>query len=173
MTTFTITELANDRVLISGEDRRGVYGEQVLDAGAHFERKRHEATKSAHADFDAALEEFYAPLTAAAQALKSTVEFDIDPLLYVVEQEASEGRAAQDKVVVRLDNASVLIRAIETGQSDRLIWIKDELIVTARDTSVPAVPVEDNYPGVDAPPADEVVIDDVVTGDDQGTTPTF
>jgi len=154
--TFTITELANDSVLVEGTDRRGVHGEQVLVAAEWFAHKRNVQIQDAKASLDQAFEAFYAPLTAAAEQLADKLsEIDVDPLLYVVEQEGSAGAAPTERIVRRLDNASVILRAIEEGHEDRLIWVNKELVLTKPQVSVPAVP-EPAYLEVPEPPATPV-----------------
>lgn len=159
---FNITELANDNVLVEGTDVRGNDGQQVLQASQWFERKRRQEVAQAHDEFDASVEAFFAPIAEAAAALEEAHKLQIDPLLYVVEQEAVEGRAPQAERLVQLDTASVILRAIEGGHTDRLIWVNGELTVTAKPVSAPAAPVvpappaEDTDPGVgtvDNPPS--------------------
>jgi hypothetical protein len=152
--SFQTIELANNNVLVKGTDALGVSGQTVIDGTYWAERKRRAQIEDAHEKFDAAVEEFYAPIVAAMEATNKAVQIDRDPLLYVVEQEASEGAHAREEVVVRLDDASVILRAIEQGRTDRLIWVGDKLVVTA-------APVPTSTP---APT--EVVDLDQVTGED-------
>lgn len=154
---FTTTELANDRVLVEGTDVRGREGQQVLDASTWFERKRRTEVSAAHDAFDAKVAEFFAPIEEAAAQLEAAHRIEIDPLLYVVEQEEVEGRAPQAERLVQLDNASAILRAIETGNTDRLIWVNGELTITAKPVSQPAAPV----------------VEDEGTSENPATTPSF
>ena len=163
MHTLTITELAGDQVLVSGRDVRGTAGEEILDGSEYFARQRAAATQVAADEMDAEIQAFYAPLAEAADRLKAKLEVVTDPLLYVVEQEEQVGTPAAAKVVRKLGRDEAILRALETGHGDRLIWVKEQLVITAAPTSVPATPVEDA----------EVVTADAPqdNGDDQGTVP--
>lgn len=163
MNTLTITELAGDQVLVSGRDVRGTAGEEILDGSAYFAHKRNAATQLAAEEMDAEIQAFYAPLAEAADRLKAKLEVVTDPLLYVVEQEESAGAPATAKVVRKLGRDEAILRALETGHGDRLIWVKEQLVITSSPTaSVPATPEPEitTVPGVS---------DD---SDTAGTTPT-
>lgn len=159
--SFKTIELANNQFLVTGEDALGVSGKTVIDGSAWVERKRANQHELAAAEFDAAIEQFYAPLIEAQDRINASLKVDTDPLLYIVEQEESEGAPRRERVVTRLDNASVILRAIEQGRTDRLLWVGDELVVTA-------APVPTAAPAP-AAPAEPVVADEA---GDQGTQPT-
>lgn len=152
--TFTLTDLAGDRILVSGADVRGVTGEQILDAGEWNFLKRQDELAKAHDRFDAKVEDFFAELNEAIEEVENAHRVELDPLLFVVEQEGEEASAGKAERVRQLQPSTVILRAISTGHSNRLIWVKDELVVTAGPVSVPAAPV------VDAPVEDEVVTSD-------------
>lgn len=128
---FTITRLAGVSALVEGTDVRGNDGQMIVSTAEWDEITRRDAHSKAHQDFDAKVEKFFAPLLEAADKLRDTHKISTDPLLYIVEQEASEGRAPQQEVLRNLSRDSVILRAIETGHSDRLIWVGDELVLTA------------------------------------------
>jgi len=148
--TFTTTKLAGDRTLIEGTDRRGTSGSQVVWSHEWDMLLREQEISKAHDVFDAKVEEFFAELTEAADMLHQAHQVQLDPLLYIVESEAVEGQPARAESVRQLDPATVLLRAIATGNDDRLIWVNGQLEVTA----APVAPVTD----------DEVVSDDVAQG---------
>lgn len=163
--SFKTIELANNQFLVTGTDALGVQGKTVIDGTAWVERNKAHKIEAAAAEMDAAIEAFYAPLIEAQDRIADSLRVDTDPLLYVVEQEASEGSPARERVVVRLDDASVILRAIEQGRTDRLLWVGDQLVVTAAPvpTATPA-PAPEESPAVD--------LDQVVSGDDgAGTEP--
>jgi hypothetical protein len=83
--------------------------------------------KTAGAEFDAAVEAFYAPLLQAAEAHNKVLERPEDSLSFVVLDEGSEGEARRPQHVVRLSKDSMVLRLIEDGSTDRLVWVGDEL----------------------------------------------
>jgi len=135
--SFQTIELANDQVLVKGTDVLGVTGQTVLDGSFWAAHKRESARESAKAEYDKAIEQFYAPLVAAAEAAKRAVEVDVDPLLHLVVDEGSEGSPARARRVIVLDDDSVILRALEQGATDRLVWVNDRLVLTKS----PAQPV--------------------------------
>ena len=130
-TQLTTTELSGDRVLVEGVDHRGNEGQQVLDATQWNSIKTHDEVHEAQEAFDAAVEEFFAPLTEAADAFEAAREERNapDPASYVVIHEAVEGVEARPEFVVPLTQDSIILRLIEEGQADRLIWVNDVLEV--------------------------------------------
>lgn len=129
---FDLIALTNDRYLVKGTDQFGTTNQAVLDgseANALDAKAQH---KDAHAEFDAALENFYAPLNKALDKLSDSHEDDLDPLTYVVEQEGSPAVAAMEEVITILDADTVVIRAIRLGLTDRLVWVGDKLEVLQR-----------------------------------------
>jgi len=141
--TFTTINLTGNRVLVRGTDITGATGECTLDGNQWVELNGRSDLDKAQAAFDAAVEEFFAPLTKAAEAAKRSIEVPEDSNAYVVLDEGSEGEARRPKQVVKLTRDSQVLRLIESGNTDRLIWVNDQLEVTessvAPTPSAPAV----------------------------------
>ena len=111
--TFTIINLAGDRALVKGRDAQNNHGQQILDAAEWNEFKARNAHHEAHDAFDAAVEEFFAPLNQAVDALKETAKPQLDPLFFVTVQEGSAAVEAQHEVLVHLGHDSAVLRLIE------------------------------------------------------------
>lgn len=125
--SFTVQRLAGDRALISGNDINGYEGRTVISTYEYDRITEDTAHDQAHAEFDAAIEAFYAPLTEAAGRLEATHHADSDPLFTHVVQEAVEAVAGRDEIRVHLNKDTVILRLIDAGETDRLIWVRDEL----------------------------------------------
>jgi hypothetical protein len=126
--SFTIINLAGDRALVKGRDAQGNHGQQIIDAAEWNEFNAHKKHEEAHADFDAAVEEFFAPLNEAVDALKETAKPKQDPLFYVTVQEATASVEGAHEVLVRLSHDSAILRLIEQDpDTERLIWVNDSL----------------------------------------------
>lgn len=149
MTHFTTTRLSGNRVLVRGTDVTGATGEQVLASsqwdGVHVSTELSEA----HAAFDETVREFFAPLTEAADALNEAHSVDVDPNTYIVLEEPEEGTAASAGKVVELSYDSQILRILESGDHDRLIWVQQKLEILAPDTEVDATPApaDEHVPG--------------------------
>ena len=126
--SFTITNLAGNRALVKGQDALGNSGQQILDAEEWNEFSARNKHEEAHEAFDAAVEEFFAPLQDAVEALKETGKPKLDPLFFVTVQEGSAAVEATAEVIVHLHQHSAILRLIEQdSNTDRLIWVNDEL----------------------------------------------
>lgn len=124
--------LAGNKVLVRGTDRFGVQGEQIVDATEWLELNGNDAHSAAHDAFEKAVEDFFAPLTAAVDELNAAHAPEaLDPLLFFVTGNKVDAVDAEEQVITELSIDSVILRAIESGNSDRLIWINNELVVTA------------------------------------------
>lgn len=142
--TFTIVKLAGDRALVKGRDAANTYGQQILDAAEWNEFTARNNHAQAHDAFDAAVEEFFAPLNAAVDALKDTAKPKLDPLFFVTVQEGSAPVEGVGEVLVHLNHDSAVLRLIEQDpDTDRLIWINDILeILEAPAPAVKAVAID-------------------------------
>ena len=139
--TFSTTNLTGERVLVRGNDVHGNTGEAILDAAQWNELKVREDVKQAQADFDAAVEEMFKPILEAADKATKAMERPTDAVSYVVLEEAEEGRPGKRGHVVHLSRDSIVLRLIEQGNTDRLIWVNGELEVTeASVQSTPSAP---------------------------------
>jgi hypothetical protein len=126
---FTTRQLTGDRVLVQGTDVDGTNGKTILDSTQWTELAARTDVKRAQEDFDAAVEEFFAPLMEAAEAANKSMEKPTDSAAFVVLDEGQVGQASRPAQVVSLTRDSIILRLIEEGNTDRLIWVGDELEV--------------------------------------------
>jgi len=137
--TFTTTTLVDNRVLVRGTDVLGTEGSVVLDSTQWNEINERTEIKQAQAEFDATVEAFFAPIEKAAAKLQQTFERPADSLSFIViseEEKATPGKAAH---VVRLSHDSMVLRLLEQGAGDRLVWVNDGLEILEADAQAPAV----------------------------------
>jgi len=157
--TFTVTRLIGNRALVRGDDVTGNTGETVLDTTQWDEITQHKAVDAATAEFDKAVEEFFAPLTKAAEAVGKKLERPTDAIDYVVLHEGTEAVAGTPAHVVRLTHDSKVLRLIEGGNDQRLVWVMDHLEILDVDTTAPVAAVSDVLGGevvdYDGGPADD------------------
>ena len=146
MSHFTTTALANEDFLVAGTDVRGKLGECIVYGGQWLEIKRALGTDTAKEQLDAAIEEFFKPLVEAADAFAAAKAPVVDALSVVVLNEGTTGEPAREREVVHLTRASQILRAIEEGAADRLLWVGDELVITAAPAEVPVPDVVENNP---------------------------
>lgn len=139
--TFTTLNLANDRVLVRGTDSQGTNGEQVLDGSQWFSIRQDKEFSRAEKDFASAVEDFFAPLTDAVDELRSKMERPTDPITHVVFEEAEEAKAGKPGKLIKLSHDSIVLRLIEEGQPDRLVWVDGELEVLAAGVTPPQATV--------------------------------
>ncbi|QIN93901.1 hypothetical protein HWD16_gp18 [Microbacterium phage Arete] len=150
MSAFTTTTLTQNRVLVDGTDRFGVTDRKVLDATEYNELFAADQHSAAHEAFDAAVREFYAPLTAAVEEFEAALDSEDEDLFEITVQEGIEPTLGQPEIRRRLGRDTVILRLIDQGEEDRLIWIKGELEITAAGAVVEPV-------GTDTEPEDEIV----------------
>lgn len=145
--SFQLTPLAGNAVLVEGTDVRGNTGSEVLDSTIWENAKRDAQYVSAIAGVDAAIAEVLAPIQAAAdKANELNKPISLDPLFYVVQREGVEHVEGSPSVTLKLDRDGVILRAIEEGHENRLLWVNGELVVTAAPVQVqPAEVTEDTH----------------------------
>lgn len=141
---FTLTELVDGSTLIEGTDVRGTTGSQIVFASAWAELKRKGEVDQAVAGVDAAIAKLVAPITEALDQLNTVRTTPaLDPLAYVELEPEVEHVRGQQRQLVKLDSGSILVRAIEEGAVDRLIWVRDELtLIKAQAAGATAAPAE-------------------------------
>jgi hypothetical protein len=139
--TFSTQKLAGNRTLVTGTDINGIAGSTVVFDGEWEGIKRERDAVIAENAFNDATTAFYAPLTAAAEALEAAKQGPAeDPLFSVTIEEPTAASHGTRGHVHRLGRDSVILRAIEEGQADRLIWVSGELELLA-DAPVTAAPL--------------------------------
>jgi hypothetical protein len=150
---FKTNILVGERVLVSGTDVTGESGKTIVDATQWNELALRKDVSKATADFDAAVEAFYAPLTDAADAAEQAFKGNKpdDASAYVVIQEEVPATPGQVGHTVRLTRDSVILRLIEEGNTDRLVWVDDQLEVleVLPNTSTSAAVVTSGDPHAD------------------------
>ena len=146
MSNFTTTALANEFFLVEGTDVRGRYGEHVLDGSEWLAIKRALGTDTAKEQLNAAIEEFFKPLVEAADAFTAAKAPVVDALSVVVLNEGTTGEPAREREVIHLSQASQILRAIEEGTTDRLLWVDGSLVLTAAPAEIQEPPVAENSP---------------------------
>lgn len=146
--SFSTTKLLNGRVLVRGTDRFDVTGETVLSSEQWDEVNAHKQYDLAADAYDRAVEEFFAPIMEAGEQLEKAVSRKPqDSVGYVVLREPVEGVQPEPGHIVKLNKASIVLRLIEQGSYDRLVWVGTELeILEAIDTPAPAAPAGDTAP---------------------------
>jgi hypothetical protein len=127
--SFDTTRLVGSRVMVVGTDTFGTKGQTVLDSTQWDEVKSNTAYDQAIEAFDAAVADFFAPILEAAEATAVAIEKPQDPSSYVVLSEAVEGVEGKPAQLVHLNNDSIVLRLIESGDEDRLVWVDGGLEV--------------------------------------------
>lgn len=143
MSNFTITRLMGERAQVSGTDVAGNSGRTVVSTAQWDELNANTAFDKAKEAFDEAVENFFKPLTDAAEKLETAMSRPEDSIGYVVLHEGVSGTQAQDEVIVKLTRDSIVLRLIEEGDTDRLLWVGDDLEITAAAAPATDVVVED------------------------------
>lgn len=131
--TFTVTRLAGSEALVSGTDKFNVSGQTVVSTAQWDDIKNHKLYHSATEDFDAKVKEFFSDILDAAAEVQAVLDGSTkaqDPTEFVVFSEGTEGVEAVEPEVKRLSKDSQILRLIEEGNSDRLLWVHDELVIT-------------------------------------------
>ena len=128
---FIATPLINDEYLVTGTDIAGQTGTVVLGGKQYNELALTAESDKATEEFDKAFDKFYAPLKKAQAAKDAAGQPTEDPDTFIVIQEATEGTPAAAELRIDLCTDTVILRLIEAGKFDRLVWAGDELVVTA------------------------------------------
>lgn len=126
---FTIQTMLGGTALVSGTDKLGNEGKTIVSTTQWDELTGRDNFSQAEADFDAAVEEFFEPLTKAAKkAKKALARPSQDPAEYIVLKEEVKGQAHQPAEIVPLSRDSIILRLIEEGQTDRLVWVDESTL---------------------------------------------
>ena len=141
--TFNTTDLAGLRVLVTGDP-----GQQcILDGSTWAEVKHQLAHKTADEIFDAEVNAFFAPIAEAMAKAEGVIMNSIpkfDDASVIVLSEPVEGVAAQEGEAIVLDHDATVLRLIEEGRTDRLIWVgNDSIEIIAVKQATVAVSAED------------------------------
>ena len=127
--SFTIQTMLGGTALVSGTDIAGNEGKTLVSTTQWEELQQRSNFSSATADYDKAVEEFFAPLVEAGEKLKDIAAGTVqDAAEYVVISEGTEGVKAEAKQIVQLSKDSMILRFIEEGKTDRLVWIDESTL---------------------------------------------
>lgn len=129
--TFTTTALLDGGVLVEGTDSKGNDGTTILKSERWTAVLHMRAHEVAQDQFDAAVKEFFAPLTDAADAAKallSNTTSNGKDWGHVTLGEDVEGTQSQ---IVELDEDGILLRMLAEGAHDQLRWVNDRLVAVA------------------------------------------
>lgn len=130
--TFNTSQLRGERVLVKGTDKNGTAGETVVDSTQWTEISEHADWHLAEEGFNKVVEDHFADITAAAEALDAArAPKTLDPIEYFEIHEGVEGVVAVAPVAHKLNRDSIILRLIENGEFDRLVWVGTELEVLA------------------------------------------
>jgi hypothetical protein len=141
--SFEMKKLVGCRVLVTGTDVAGQSGSTVLNSSQWDEFKADKKYDQAAEAFDTAVEEFFAPLVEAADKAKAAlVAVPEDPMSYVVLSEKVDGVEGSERTLIYLEKDSIVLRLLEQGDTDRLVWVGDNLEILE---AVPAPVVSDEY----------------------------
>lgn len=145
--TFNAVRLAGNRMLVTdGTDQR----QTVLDISQWESVKAEMKFDSAESDFEAAVKKFFAPLEAAAEAVKAAKAPKVDAAFYVVVKEEVQGTTYQQEQVVLLDHDSAIARMIESGDTSRLVWVGNDKIEITEEADEDPEPLVAEDSGDDA-----------------------
>lgn len=123
---FTVQNMLGDQALVSGTDHLGNEGKTIVSTTQWDELNARTNFSKATADFDAEVEKFFKPLTKAAKKAQKAMEVKAqDPAEYIVLKEAVEGTKSEPAQVVALSRDSIILRLIEEGNTDRLVWVDE------------------------------------------------
>jgi hypothetical protein len=124
--SFNTAQLVNDQVLVSGTDVSGNEGQVVVNGSQWAELNRRQDFDKAQKDFDQAVDDFFAPLLEAGEKAEAALNAQRpeDPIGFVVLDEGKDATPGTPRKVVTLTKDSQILRLIEDGHDDRLVWVR-------------------------------------------------
>lgn len=124
MKQFTLKYLTGNRVYVYGTNDAGIPHEVVLDGTVLREIQKHHWEHKAGDAYDRTVEEFFAPLTDAAETLQLVQQpLEADPaFVYVIEKGVKPVEGVKPEAY-KLDHDGAVLRLLEAGDIDRLIWV--------------------------------------------------
>jgi len=124
--SFTMQTMLGSTAVVSGTDINGNSGSTTVSTAQWDELNGRTNFSKAQADFDAEVEKFFEPLTEAAdKATAALAGKTQDPIEFVVLADETKGVKAAPAQIVSLSKDSIIIRLIEEGTTDRLVWVND------------------------------------------------
>ena len=131
MSEFNTTVLAGQRVLVTGSKKNQ---QTILDSTEWDSIKAHQAFHLAGDAFDEAVTAFFAPIVEAAEKANATLAESLpkrDDAFVIVLSEGTEGVEEVEPEVIQLGRDAAILRMIEEGNTDRLVWVGDTIEITA------------------------------------------
>ena len=125
---FIVTPLINAQYLVTGTDITGQSGTVVLESEAWDFVKHLRAHEVADAEFDVAVEAFFAPIVDAAAKARATVARPGNQWATVTFGEDVEGSKAR---TIELDTAGIILRILEETDGSALRWANGQLVAVA------------------------------------------
>ena len=126
--SFVVQTMLGAQALVSGSDTLGNEGKTIVSTTQWDELKERTNFSSATEDFDAAVLAFFAPLTEAAETINAAAHKTQDPAEYVVLKSGVEAVEGEQHQIVQLSKDSIILRFIEEGNTDRLIWVDESTL---------------------------------------------
>lgn len=123
--TFTVTALVSGGYLVEGQDSKGVDGTTVLHSQSWDYVQHLRTHEVAEAEFNATVEEFFQPLTDAADALKAKLAGPTNEWGSVTIGETVEGKQAR---TLDLDEAGIILRILDETDGSSLRWVGGSLV---------------------------------------------
>lgn len=124
--TLKTTRLLNGGYLVTGQDSAGNEGKTILHSERWDMVQHLRAHEVAEKEFDEAVEEFFQPLTDAADRARATIAGPAMDLATVTFGENVEGSKARE---VELDEDGILLRILTEGNQNLLLWVGDDKLV--------------------------------------------
>ena len=128
---FNVTELAGHRALVTGDANQ----QCILDTTERDELRFMLKNREVDEIFNEDVEDFFAPLTRAAElhdrrhkTLAQQFNQADDPIFNFVMKAGVEGVEGVEEERVVLSHDSVVLRLIDSGQTDRLVWVGNDTI---------------------------------------------
>ena len=131
MSEFNTTILAGQRVLVTGSKKNQ---QTILDSTEWDSIKAHQAYHLAGDAFDEAVTAFFAPIVEAAEKANATLAESLpkrDDAFVIVLSEGTEGVEEVEPEVIQLGRDAAILRMIEEGNTDRLVWVGGTIEITA------------------------------------------
>lgn len=123
--TFSVTALVSGGYLVEGQDSKGAEGTTVLHSEA-WDYVQHVRTHEvADAEFNATVEEFFKPLTDAADARLKALAGPTNEWGTVTVGETVEGKTAR---TLELDEAGIILRILDETDGSSLRWVNGSLV---------------------------------------------
>lgn len=121
--TFNTTRLSGQRVLVTGDTQEQ---HTILSASEWDSVKTNTKVEAMEKSFEAEVEKFFAPLVAASEKMEQ-VFLDtmpkVDPDRVIVLKEAVKGTPEEPAELLVLSDDSLILKLIDEGKTDRLIWV--------------------------------------------------